>query len=138
MKVTSVVSHLEKDGKCFACGQLNPVGLKLVFRPEGDRSRSEFTPADIHVSWAGLFHGGLMTTILDEAIGWVLYYHGIRAMTAKMEVRFHRPVMVGQHLDITGELIRATRRLVTARATAELEGSKLAAELEATMFVVRG
>ncbi len=138
MKVTSALSYLDKDGKCFACGQLNPVGLRLVFRPEREKSRSEFTPQDIHVSWAGLFHGGLMVTILDEAIGWVLYYHGVRAMTAKMEVRFRQPVLVGQRLTITGEIARRTRKLVNARATAELDGGQLAAELEATMFVVNG
>lgn len=137
MKVTSAISHLDKDGKCFACGELNPIGLKLVFRPEGEKSRSEFTPRDVHVSWTGLFHGGLMATILDEAIGWVLYYQGIRAITAKMEIRFHRPVMVGQKLAITGEIVKATRKLVTARAIAELDSGELAAELQATMFVIR-
>jgi len=79
-----------------------------------------------------------MVTILDEAIGWVLYYHGVRAMTAKMEVRFRQPVLVGQRLTITGEITRRTRKLVNARATAELDGGQLAAELEATMFVVNG
>jgi acyl-coenzyme A thioesterase PaaI-like protein len=136
MNVTSALSSLDKDGKCFVCGQRNPVGLRMVFRQDGDVSRSEFTPEDIHVSWAGLFHGGLMTAVLDEAIGWVLFYKDIRAMTAKMEVRFRQPVLVGQRLNITGEITRRTRKIVNARAFATFDGGEVAAELDATMFVV--
>lgn len=137
MRVTSLLAHLDKDSKCFACGQSNPIGLKLVFRRDQDKSRAEFTPQDTHVSWTGVFHGGLMTTVLDEAIGWALFYQGIRAMTAKMEVRFRRPVLVGERLVITGEIIKSTRKLVVARAMAEVESiHEMAAELQATMFVV--
>ena len=137
MKVSNEIASLTKDGTCFGCGERNPVGLKLAFREEGERSRAEFTSEQMHASWAGIFHGGLMVTALDEAIGWVMYYQGIGGMTAKMEVRFRQPVHIGQRLHITGEIVRRSRKLVNARATAQFDDGSIAAEMDATMFVVK-
>ena len=137
MKVSAAVERVGKDGMCFVCGQRNPIGLKIVFREEAEKSRAEFTPGPEHTSWIGVFHGGLIVTLLDEAIGWVLFYHGVGAVTAKMDVRFHRSVLVGQTVTVTGEITRRTRKIINARATMHfVDGGELAAEVDATMFVV--
>ena len=59
---------LAADGKCFACGADNPIGLKLQFECEGDDYVTRFLTAEEHSGWAGLVHGGLLATLLDEVM----------------------------------------------------------------------
>jgi acyl-coenzyme A thioesterase PaaI-like protein len=125
----------EKYGFCFACGKQNPIGLKLDFRFEDGRAKAEFVPGLYHQSWNGVFHGGLLALCLDEAFGYVLYFQGIKGMTAKMEMRIRKTVSTGQKILLTGEVRRRTRKLVETYAKAEFEDGTLAAEATATMFV---
>jgi acyl-coenzyme A thioesterase PaaI-like protein len=125
----------EKYGFCFACGKQNPIGLKLDFRFEDGRAKAEFVPGLYHQSWNGVFHGGLLALCLDEAFGYVLYFQGIKGMTAKMEMRIRKTVPTGQKILLTGEVRRRTRKLVETYAKAEFEDGTLAAEATATMFV---
>jgi acyl-coenzyme A thioesterase PaaI-like protein len=125
----------EKYGFCFACGEQNPIGLKLDFRFEDGQAKAEFVPGLYHQSWNGVFHGGLLALCLDEAFGYVLYFQGIKGMTAKMEMRIRKTVPTGQKILLTGEVRRRTRKLVETYAKAEFEDGTLAAEATATMFV---
>ena len=125
----------DKYNLCFACGQANPIGLKLVFRFEDGKAKAEFIPGTYHQSWNGVFHGGLLALCLDEAFGYVLYFQGIKAMTAKMEMRIRQTIRIGQKIRITGEVKKKTRKLVETYAKAELEDGTLAAEATASMYV---
>jgi acyl-coenzyme A thioesterase PaaI-like protein len=125
----------DKYGLCFACGKENPIGLRLEFRWEEGKAKAEFTPGPYHQSWNGIFHGGLLALCLDEAFGYVLYFQGIKGMTAKMDVRIRRTIRIGQKISIVGEVRRKTRKLVETYARAELEDGTLAAEATASMYV---
>jgi acyl-coenzyme A thioesterase PaaI-like protein len=125
-----------KDDTSFVSGRLNPTGLRMVFQQKGTKVCSEFTPERKHVSWAGWFHGGLMTAILDEAVVWALYCSGAKGITARMEIRLRRPVAVGQKFRVIGEITKRTRKTATGRSTAVLESGEVAAELEVTLFLL--
>jgi acyl-coenzyme A thioesterase PaaI-like protein len=125
----------DKYGFCFACGKQNPIGLKLDFRFEEGKAKAEFIPGLYHQSWNGVFHGGLLALCLDEAFGYVLYFQGIKGMTAKMEMRIRKPVPTGQKILLTGEVRRKTRKLIETYAKAEFEDGTLAAEATATMYI---
>ena len=45
---------------CFACGQENPIGLKLRFTWDGQTAHAEFTPTELHQGWWGIVHGGII------------------------------------------------------------------------------
>ena len=121
---------------CFACGQENPIGLKLRFRSDGETVRAEFTPGELHQGWPGIVHGGIINTLLDEAMVYAPFFHGIHCVTAKMEVRIRQPVLVGQQLFISSIIARKTRRLIETEANIVLEDGTTVAEGKATMFVV--
>ncbi len=125
-----------KNNHCFACGQDNPIGLKLIFRFEDGKSKAEFTPGPYHQSWNGVFHGGLMAACLDEAFGYVLYFQGIKGMTAKMEMRIRQTVRTGEKIFLTGEVKKRTRKLIETYAKAEKEDGTLAAEGTASMYIM--
>jgi acyl-coenzyme A thioesterase PaaI-like protein len=129
------IADRDKYALCFACGKDNPIGLKLNFRFEDGKAKAEFTPGPYHQSWNGVFHGGLLALCLDEAFGYVLYFQGIKGMTAKMEMRIRQTIRTGQKILLTGEVKKKTCKLVETYARAEFEDGTLAAEASASMYV---
>lgn len=51
---------------CFACGQENPIGLKLSFRREGETVKTEFTPGELHQGWPGVVHVGIINSTITR------------------------------------------------------------------------
>lgn len=120
---------------CFACGQKNPIGLKLSFQWDGKEARAEFTPTEYYQGWSGIVHGGITICILDEAMTYATFFEGLNCLTAKMQTRLRRPAQVNEPLVITGSVTRKNRKLVETRATISLKDGSLIAEGTATMFV---
>jgi acyl-coenzyme A thioesterase PaaI-like protein len=120
---------------CFACGKDNPVGLKLKIVKDGDEARGEFTISDLYQGWRGYVHGGIIFTILDEAMAYA-FFPEIRGVTAKTEVRIRQPVPIGVPLVVTGRVIKKTRKLFTTAAEITLEDGTVLAESTAQVYVV--
>ena len=115
---------------CFGCGDLNPRGLKLAFHLEDGVAVAEFDPDPDYCGYPGLMHGGLVATILDEAMGWASRGQGVWTMTARMQVRFRRPVPLTRRLRVSARVTKQRRRLVEARAELRDDGGTLLAEGE--------
>lgn len=123
---------------CYVCGSANPAGLHVPFAPGADGgSRAEYVARAEHVGWPEIIHGGLLFTLMDEAVAWAMMYAGLHGVTAKAEARFRAPGRVGMRLVITGRVTTASRR--AARTHAEIrEGSdtgSIIAEMDAMMAV---
>jgi uncharacterized protein (TIGR00369 family) len=124
--------------QCYVCGSENPSGLHVTFARDGDAGcRAEYVARPEHVGWPGLIHGGLLFTLMDEAVAWAVCYAGLRGVTARCEVQFRRPVTVGASLVVTGRVVESSRRFVRTRAEIREAGpgSALAAELDARMYL---
>jgi uncharacterized protein (TIGR00369 family) len=124
--------------QCFVCGSDNPAGLHVPFGPAPDGgSRADYTMKPEHVGWPGIVHGGLVFTLMDEAVAWALACAGLHGVTAKAEARFRAPVTVGVPLVITGRIVEQSRRLVRAHAEIRrADGQReLHAELDAVMYL---
>lgn len=102
------------DSMCFACGVDNPKGLKLVFENRGGEARAEWTPGPEHVGWSGVIHGGLISTLLDEAMAYALIYSGVFGVTGQLSVRFRKPLHVGEKVAVTARVVEAKGRLIRA------------------------
>lgn len=108
---------LPRTRSCFVCGKANPIGLNLAFESDGRRVTATFVPRPEHVGFADTIHGGLVSTVLDEAMVWAC---GVRAgrfaYCAELTVRFRHPVRPGTRLEVVGELEENRRgRLLLAR-----------------------
>lgn len=123
--------RLDVDDMCFACGQNNPVGLKLRFRFEGDEYATTFHVRPEHQGWAGIAHGGLVATVLDELMARLLWEKHINAITGRLEVRFRRPVVIGETLEVRGRIVRHSARGVETTAEARGEDGQTVAEARA-------
>jgi uncharacterized protein (TIGR00369 family) len=91
---------------CFACGRLNPSGLQLDFDVSTDRATARYTGMQRHQGYDGTLHGGVVSALLDETMGWAIFHQGVWGVTAKLNVTFKRPVPVGEELVVTGEVLR--------------------------------
>lgn len=131
----SVDMKKERD-MCFACGQKNPIGLKLNFTWDGKVARTEFTPDKFHQGWAGVVHGGIIGCLLDEAMSYAALFSGAGSLTARMQARFRRPLQIGEPLIVTASLTRRTRKLIGAKAELSLRDGTVVADSTATMFVL--
>lgn len=108
---------------CFVCGEFNPVGLRLRFETDGRMVMTKFTPRPEHVGFKRTLHGGLIATLLDEAMVWACAVRTRRfAYSAELKVRYLRPVEPGQEVTIIGELTENRRHRVFA-TTGELRGA---------------
>ena len=87
---------------CFACGQLNEIGLHLQLNLEPGLCWTELEMPRQFEGWEGLIHGGILCTILDEVMAWSLVSEDNWGVTAKMSVNFRKPVVVGQHIRAEG------------------------------------
>ena len=99
---------------CFACGSLNAHGLRLELHAAHDRCWVETTLTERFEGWAGIAHGGIVSTILDEVMAWALVDHDIWGVTARMTVEFKRPVPIGRPIRAEGRVRLARRRIVEA------------------------
>ncbi len=91
--------------RCFACGTNNPLGLGMSFYSLGKTVCSDITLSDHHVGWENLAHGGIISTILDEIIGWtVIAFKRIFFVTRNIQVHYLRPVEVNTPLTAVGEI----------------------------------
>ncbi len=103
---------------CFACGQENPVGLRIVFDFDGDVCRAEFTPNENHVGWEDTVHGGIIYSALDDVTANVLYKQGRKAHTARCEIRYRQALRVGETVRLEGWIEKEKGRLVMLRGEA--------------------
>ena len=120
---------------CFGCGKDNPCGLKLKFKWDGKQVRAQFTPTKFHQGWVGIIHGGVITTILDEAKGYAAYYEGVKCVTSSMQTRFKRPLSIDEPIIVTASLTRNARRYVETEAKITLMDGTLVAECTAMQYV---
>lgn len=107
----------------------NPIGLKLSFyENEGGQVIAHFTPGEEHQGYPGVLHGGITATLLDEAAGRVVTSLGLWMVTAKLEIRYRKPIPIGKPLTVIGEAIRLQGRSLQARSEIRLEDGTVAAD----------
>lgn len=108
MKATGVAD----DRRCFACGPDNPHGLQLTFEYGDGTARARVSAAQRFSGWSSVIHGGIVATLLDEAMAHAAISRGIRAVTARLEVRFRRAIPVGAPLIAFGRIENQRGRML--------------------------
>jgi uncharacterized protein (TIGR00369 family) len=87
---------------CFACGKDNPDGMRLKFAYDEKLGGfvGRFRLAKRFSGPPGHAHGGIIATILDEAMGKVNKLRQVVALTSEMKVNYLRPVPLDQPLRV--------------------------------------
>lgn len=116
--------------QCFGCGDSNPEGLHIDFEIDGWKVSGRFTPRKSHQGFPGVAHGGIAAAALDEAMGWAMYATGAWAMTVKMQVKYRRPLTLGEEVIVSAETVRNRGRRLEATARIETLAGELLCEAE--------
>lgn len=95
--------ELPHTNGCLVCGRENPQGLKLSLQvdPDSGLVTTNFTPTAHHIGFEGIIHGGVIATVLDEAMVWAATWKGRRfCVCGELTVRFRNAVRPGDQLRI--------------------------------------
>ena len=91
-----------RRNQCFACGPDNPDGMHLKFAYNKKRKTfvCRFRLDDRYTGPPGHCHGGIIATILDEAMGKVNKLRQVIALTSRITVEYLRPVPLNKPLRV--------------------------------------
>jgi len=90
--------------KCFGCGGDNAGGMKLTFEQDNVNRTivGRFVLGERYQGGGGFAHGGIIATLLDEAMGKVCRFREVRAVTAELTVEYLKPVNVQSEIVVEG------------------------------------
>jgi acyl-coenzyme A thioesterase PaaI-like protein len=122
--------------RCFACGRKNDEGLHLDdWNWEGGRATAVFRPRPQHVGAGNTLHGGLATTVLDEAMVWAgILQERVLSVTGTLNLRFRRPLYVTDTITAVGWVERRSGRRLELSGRLEAGGA-VAAEASGLYLV---
>ncbi len=127
---------------CFVCGVEGSRGLRIRFFNDGfQRVSARVTLDEPYQSYPGMAHGGILATILDETMGRALLadedaddVRRARFMfTARLEVRFRRPVPLGQEFLVRGRVDQDRGRTASVSGEIVLADGSVAVEASAIL-----
>jgi uncharacterized protein (TIGR00369 family) len=113
----SASGHDTPDAKlrknyCFVCGNNNPAGMKLRFSYDEERKCfvCRFRLSKRYTGPPGHCHGGIIATILDEAMGKVIKLRHVVALTSQITVNYRKPVPLNQPLRVESREVKVKGR----------------------------
>jgi len=97
---------------CFACGKNNPEGMRLNFSYDESLKRfvCRFRLGKRYTGPPGHCHGGIIATILDEAMGKVNKLRSVIALTSEITVNYLKPVPLNRPLRVESHELRVRGR----------------------------
>jgi uncharacterized protein (TIGR00369 family) len=127
-----VTGKQQNSRMCLVCGLKNPFGLHTSFYELDNREiLAVFRPREEHQSYPGRLHGGIISTILDEAIGRAIMMHSdteVWGVTVDLQVRFKKPVPLDEELRVVGRITKDNHRFFEGTGELLLSDGTIAAE----------
>lgn len=131
--------------QCFVCGVENPAGLHITFFEtespspgEPVETRAEITVPRQYQGYPGIVHGGIIATMLDEVASRTVFRgNPLRfVVTAKMNVRYRKPVPVESPLKLRGWVIEDRGKVVEVGGEITNAAGVVLADASATLVEV--
>ena len=112
---------------CWVCSAANEHGLAVEFREDGTGAVEGSFPCDEKFTgYPGYLHGGVVSTLLDGAMTNCMMARGTPGLTARLEVRFLKPVLIGKPVAVKGWLEKSRGALHILGAELSQDGEVLA------------
>ncbi len=123
---------------CFVCGPTNPYGLQIAYRMEGDICLASFTPGKNYAGYDQMTHGGILFSALDDVMANWHFLQGARAHTAKCEIRYRQPVVIGTEIRLEGRLVKRKGALAIMTGVAtRASDDAVVADAQGSFMVVK-
>jgi uncharacterized protein (TIGR00369 family) len=105
--------RIVRDDNCFCCGKQNDRGLQLEYRyPEEGRAETECVIPAYFTGWKRMTHGGFLAMLLDETMAHSCISRAVNGVTVDMQVRYLKPVEVGERIRVSGWIARSRSRIM--------------------------
>lgn len=128
--------ELKDDQECFVCGMRNQDGLQISWEIAGHITTAQFTPPKKYQGWKGLVHGGILATVLDEAMTRLAsLVHG-PAVTAEITIRYKAPAAIDELLYVRGEIVQDSKKIIEAKATIHNQTGTLIAQASSKVILI--
>lgn len=132
-----VIMSERRYGNCFVCGQDNPAGLKLHFEADEQQAWAFFDSPAIYQGYDNIIHGGIIATLLDEAMANILVHKGLIALTADLNIRYRKPLAIGTKVRLSGEITLQKTRTIHTRGVLADEAGQIYAESTGVYIIVK-
>ena len=101
-----------QKNNCFVCGMNNPDGMRLKFTLDEVRQTfiCRFRLGKRYTGPPGHAHGGIIATILDDAMGKVNKLRHVVALTSQITVDYLKPVPLNKPLRVESREVRVRGR----------------------------
>lgn len=115
--------------RCFGCGALNPHGLHVKSRWDGDGLVCRWQPRPFHVGHPGFLYGGALASVVDCHAIWTALATRCRDVgheladgppafafvTARLAIDYRRPASIDAPIDLRAHVVeRGERKSVVA------------------------
>ncbi|MDY2902849.1 MAG: PaaI family thioesterase [Bacilli bacterium] len=108
-----VIKKQSNSKMCLICGLENESGVKAPFYEMEDKTVvTIFEYKEIHQSYPGRVHGGMISCLLDELVGraiWIEEPH-VWGVTMTLNVKFRKPVPYNTKIKGVGRIINSKPR----------------------------
>ncbi len=116
--------HAPLNSSCIVCGAHNSKGLQLRFVTGLDGASSRWRTTQEWESFRGTIHGGIIGTVLDEAMSQAIIARGWEAFTAELRVRFRSRIAPGEELRVRGWVVERNKRRIETEAVITATGGE--------------
>jgi acyl-coenzyme A thioesterase PaaI-like protein len=134
--MAAIQDHYPDDvAHCYGCGRLNPQGLQLKTRWDGEETVARVTPRPYHTAMPGFVYGGLIASLIDcHAMGTAAATAeraegreigeapAPRFVTAQLNVSYLKPTPLGPELEVRGRVREASERKSVVEVTVAADG----------------
>jgi uncharacterized protein (TIGR00369 family) len=127
----SIVGAQNISRMCMVCGTENSAGLHArFFELESGELAAVFAPREEHQGYPGRLHGGIASTILDEAIGRAVNLTDPAAwgVTIELTVRYRKPVPLDREVVARARITKDSSRIFEGSGEIRLDDGTVAVE----------
>ena len=109
---------------CFICGEKNKAGINVVFFTMEDSMQCEYIAREEHISYQGILHGGIISVLLDECMGWSIAVKAKKMfLTRELNIQYRRFIPVNTKVIVRGfcsaDEVTLNKRIITAHGHIE-------------------
>ena len=126
-----IIRKQNNSSRCIVCGDKNPFSLNgRFYELDNNELVGIFNVRDLHQSFPGRVHGGMIVAMLDETIGRAMWIEkpGSWAVTVELNVKYKKPIPTDTILRAVGRITRDSRKIFEGTGEILLENGDIAAE----------
>ena len=108
---------------CVVCSYANMMGLHLQFEADDRASvKADFQCHKSYQGYPGMVHGGVISSILDGAMGHCMFARGQAGVTIELTIRFRHPVKTGHEATVSARVTRSVHPVYLLEAEISQDG----------------